>query len=172
MNAQELIDKLKQKFGAQIKEVRFEERPCGVKRNKAQIVWLKVDRSAFKPLVQFLVPTTLHLAVVSGNDLGESIELIYHFSVNYGEHLKEISLNLCVELPKSDLKIESICDLIPGALITEREKEEMFGITIENIPDKRRIFLPEDFPEGIYPWRKDETGIPDKMIVKLSERRK
>ncbi|MBU2565391.1 MAG: NADH-quinone oxidoreductase subunit C, partial [Candidatus Thermoplasmatota archaeon] len=68
-----------------------------------------------------------------------------------------------------DLKISSICDIIPGALVTEREKQEMLGITVEGIPDSRRMFLPDDFPENVYPWRKDEKGIPEKMIKKLYE---
>lgn len=173
MDAQEIIDKFKQKFGAEVKEARIEEHTCGIKKNKAQVIWLKVSRSKFKDAVRTLAfGTHPHLAVVSGNDLGNAIELIYHFSVNYGEHFKEISVNICVELPKSDLRIESICDIIPGAVITEREKQEMFGVTVENIPDSRKIFLPVDFPKDVYPWRKDEKGIPEKMIVNLSERRK
>jgi membrane-bound hydrogenase subunit beta len=59
--------------------------------------------------------------------------------------------------------------MIPGALFSEREKQEFFGITVKDIPDGRRLFLPEDFPQGVYPWRKDETGIPPEMIRNLWE---
>jgi Ni,Fe-hydrogenase III component G len=31
----------------------------------------------------------------------------------------------------------------------------MFGITVENIPDPRRLVLPDDWPDGQYPLRKD-----------------
>jgi membrane-bound hydrogenase subunit beta len=168
MIAEELVTKFSQKFGAKLKVSEVKIREEGVKKNKFYSVWLKIDRSVFKDAVKFLSELSYpHLAVVSGNDLGKSIELIYHFSIEYGTHLKELSVNLSVELPKSDLKIESICDILPGALITEREKQEMFGIVVENIPDKRRIFLPEDFPKDIYPWRKDDKGIPEKLIRKL-----
>jgi Ni,Fe-hydrogenase III component G len=91
--------------------------------------------------------------------------------LNYGYPRSEIILNLCVDLPKSNLEIESICDLIPGALITEREKQEFLGIKIIGIPDDRRLFLPEDLPKGIYPWRKDETGA-DKLYRNLHEVKK
>jgi membrane-bound hydrogenase subunit beta len=44
----------------------------------------------------------------------------------------------------------------------------MLGIKIEGIPDSRRIFLPDDFPEDTYPWRRDEKGV-QKMIRDLYE---
>jgi membrane-bound hydrogenase subunit beta len=42
----------------------------------------------------------------------------------------------------------------------------MMGITVTGIPDDRRLFIPEDFPKGVYPWRRDETG-PEKMLKVL-----
>jgi membrane-bound hydrogenase subunit beta len=166
-----LIEKFKSKFGELIKDSRIEVRAEGVKKKKFNLLWVRIDRKIFRDSVRFLTELSPypHLAVVSGVDLGESIELIYHFSIYYGEHFKEISVNLSVELPKSDLHIPSICDIIPGALITEREKQEMLGVIVDNIPDSRRVFLPDDFPEGIYPWRKDDKGISESMIKNLSE---
>ncbi len=110
------------------------------------------------------------MAIVSSSDLGAEVELIYHFTIYYGHHLEELSLGLRVKLPKSDLRIPTITDLIPGALFTERETQEMMGIEVVDIPDKRRLFLPEDFPEGIYPWRRDEKGLPQDMLRVLPGR--
>lgn len=171
LTPEEIIEKFKLRFGEALKESRLETRAEGAKKNIFNVIWLRIAREKFKEFVKAIIEICYpHLAVVSGVDLGETIELIYHFSIYYGEHSKELSLNLSVELPKSDPRIETISDIIPGALITEREKQEMLGIVVENIPDKRRCFLPEDFPEGVYPWRKDDKGIPDKMIRKLSEK--
>ena len=111
-------------------------------------------------------------AIGSGNDMGKNIELIYHFSVNYGTPLDEISLNIAVDLPKSKPEIETICDWIPGALVTEREKQEMLGVKVVGIPDSRRLFLPDDFPEGVYPWRKDKQPELEKLIRNLHEVKK
>ena len=47
----------------------------------------------------------------------------------------------------------------------------MLGVKIIGIPDSRRLFLPDDFPEGVYPWRRDETG-PEKMYKNLHEVKK
>jgi len=48
----------------------------------------------------------------------------------------------------------------------------MLGITVVGIPDNRGLFLPDDFPKGVYPWRKDATGIPDSMVKNLWEVRR
>ncbi|MBM3296072.1 MAG: NADH-quinone oxidoreductase subunit C, partial [Candidatus Aminicenantes bacterium] len=45
--------------------------------------------------------------------------------------------------------------VIPGALFYERELQDMFGLVIDNIPDARPLILPDDWPEGQYPLRKD-----------------
>ena len=165
-----IIDYFKKRFGDKIIDSRIEKRKIGVKKNEQKMIWFRVERDIFKDAVRHLINLQFpHLSVVSGNDIGENIELIYHFTINYGEHLKEIPVNISVYLPKNDLTIPSICDIIPGALVTEREKQEMFGIKVEGIPDSRRMFLPVDFPENVYPWRKDEKGIPEKMIKKLYE---
>jgi membrane-bound hydrogenase subunit beta len=164
LSPDEIIKKLKDTFKNNIKDARIEKHTAGSKKREYNIIWIKIDKSVFKKCVKYIIDKIdyPHLAVVSGNDLGKTIELIYHFSVYYGNRLGEISINLSVDLPKEDPRIESICDLIPGALITEREKQEMLGVIIEGIPDRRRFFIPDEFPDGIYPWRKD-----DKMLKKF-----
>ncbi len=172
LTAEELVKSFKDKFKTKIKDAQIKKRAYGSKKNETTNIWMKVDRVAFKDIVKHLCDLRFpHLAIASGNDLGKNIELIYHFSVNFGTRMKEINLNISVELPKSKPEIQSICDIIPGALITEREKMEMLGVKIIGIPDDRRCFLPEDFPEGVYPWRRDETG-PDKLYKNLHEVKK
>ncbi len=169
ITAEDLVKYFKDKFKTKIKESRIEKQVIGLKKMESYHVWLKIDKSIFKNMVKHLVDLQYpHLAVISGNDLGKTIELIYHFSVNYGLKFKEISLNIGVELPKSKPTIETICDFIPGALVSEREKQEMLGVTIEGIPDSRRLFLPDDFPKDVYPWRKDSKGM-EKVIRNLHE---
>ncbi|HOJ26461.1 MAG TPA: NADH-quinone oxidoreductase subunit C, partial [Candidatus Saccharicenans sp.] len=51
--------------------------------------------------------------------------------------------------------LPSICEIIPGAILYERELQDMFGITVQNIPDGRPLLLPDDWPAGNYPLRKD-----------------
>lgn len=169
---EELVSDLKSTFKTKIKSVQIQKKTFASKKKEAINIWIKVDKDSFKDMVKHLIAIQYpHLAVVSGHDLGKTIELIYHFTLNYDEHLGEIILNISVELQKSNPTIETLCDIIPGALVTEREKQEMLGVKIEGIPDGSRLFVPEDIPEGIFPWRRDETG-PDKLYKNLHEEKK
>ncbi|MFW6120669.1 MAG: NADH-quinone oxidoreductase subunit C [Petrotogales bacterium] len=173
LTPEEIVTFFKDEFKTEIKHTSIEKRTSGSKKTEYTHIWIKVDKSIFKKAVKHLTKLQKypHLAVASGSDMGENIQLIYHFSIYYGTRNKEISLNIAVDIPKSNPTINTISDIIPGAVITEREKQEMVGVKIKNIPDNRRVFLPDDFPEGVYPWRKDETG-PQKMVRNLHEVKK
>lgn len=172
LTADETVNYFKDEFKTKIKDVKIKKRLSGIKKNETSYIWIKIEKDIFKDFIKHLCALQFpHLIVISGNDLGEFVELIYHFSINFGTRMNEKILNISVELPKSKLEIETICDLIPGALISEREKQEMLGVKIIGIPDSRKLFLPDDFPEGVYPWRRDETG-PDKLYKNLHEVKK
>ena len=167
LDAKGVVDYFKDKFKDKVIKSEIKNRASGLKKNEFTNIWMTIDKSIFKESIKHLCDLTYpHLAVISGNDLGKDIELIYHFSIYYGNHLGEISLNMAVLLPKSKPEIETICDLIPGAIISEREKQEFLGVKVIDIPDNRRLFLPDDIPEDVYPWRKDEKGL-DEFIRNL-----
>ncbi len=169
---EEVVKYFKDEFKTKIKDAKIKKRKAGLKKNESNYIWMKVDRGVFKEVIKHLCKLQFpHLAVTSGNDLDKTIELIYHFTLNYEQRLGEIILNISVEVPKSDPTIDTISDIIPGALITEREKMEMLGVKIRGIPDDRRVFLPDDIPQGVYPWRRDETG-PKKLYRNLHEVKK
>ena len=169
----EIVDSFKTTLGDGVLDAKIYEREVAVKKNKFRSLWIEVKKSAFRDAVEHIchLQEYPHLAIISSSDLGAEVELIYHFTIYYGHHLEELSLGLRVNLPKSDLKIPTITDIIPGAIFTERETQEMMGVEVVGIPDKRRLFLPEDFPEGVYPWRKDEKGPPDDMLRVLPGRK-
>lgn len=172
LTPEKVVKSFKDEFKTNIKDVQVKEFTAGIKKNKTSNIWMKVDKSAFKNVIKHLCNIQFpHLAVTSGNDLGKTIELIYHFTLNFGGRMEEINLNISVELPKTKPEIETICDLIPGALITEREKQEMLGVKIKGIPVDKRLFLPDDFPKDVYPWRRDEKGL-EKLYKNLHEVKK
>ena len=172
LTPEEIIKSFKDEFKTKIKDAKIKRRAAGSKKKETSNIWMKVDKSAFKNVIKHLCDLQFpHLAVISGNDLGKTIELIYHFTLNHDVRLGEITLNISVELPKSKPEIETICEWIPGALITEREKQEFLGVKIIGIPDERRLFLPDDFPKDVYPWRRDEKGL-EKLYKNLHEVKK
>jgi membrane-bound hydrogenase subunit beta len=167
-----IVKSFKDEFKTKILDAQIKKKAAGSKKKETIDIWLKIDKSSFKNVIKHLCDLQFpHLAVISGNDLGKNIELIYHFTLNYQERLNEYNVNISVDLPKSKPEIETICDWIPGALITEREKQEFLGVKIKGIPDDRRLFLPDDFPKNVYPWRRDEKGL-EKLYKNLHEVKK
>ena len=168
----EIVKYFKDEFKSKIKKDEIRSRKAGSKKNEKWSIWLKIDEEIFKDFIKKLCELQFpHLAVTSGNDLGKTIELIYHFTLNSGKRMNEIELNVSVDLPKSKPEIETICDYIPGALVTEREKQEMLGVKIIGIPDSRKLFLNDDWPDDVFPWRRDKTG-PEKYYKNLHEVKK
>ncbi len=162
LTPEEIVNEFKALLGEGLQASRIEVRAEGLKTMESQEIWLTLDKDllhdALVKLATFDYP---HLAVISGVDTGDAIDLLYHFFIYYGRGRgAELKVTMTVALPKDDLTVDSISDIIPGAVFSEREKQEFLGIQVVGIPDDRRLFLPDHFPEGVYPWRKDETGIP------------
>jgi NADH:ubiquinone oxidoreductase subunit C len=80
------------------------------------------------------------------------LEVLYHFC--HGAAV----LTLRVRLSYQNPSIASICSLIPSANLYERELSEMFGIEVLGLPQAGYLLLPDDWPKGIYPLRKEFTG--------------
>ncbi|RLF47549.1 MAG: NADH-quinone oxidoreductase subunit C [Thermoplasmata archaeon] len=170
MKATDVLEHIKDRLGDAVHEAYMQVRKVGVSKRERYHIWVKIDRKKIRDAVNCLaeIQPYPHLCVISGYDDGDNVVLVYHFVINYETKKEAISVNFSVHLPKNDLCIDTITDLIPGALITEREKIEMLGVDFIGLEDKRRVFLPDDFPEGVYPWRRDEKG-PEKMLHKLYE---
>jgi membrane-bound hydrogenase subunit beta len=167
---EELVTKFQQMFSEHISEIRIDRQFTGVKKTEVFHVWMRVHRKAFKDAIQYLFQFDEHphFVITSGYDINNSIDLVYHFSIYYGLPHKEISINFKISLPKSNPTIETITDHFPGALISEQEKQEMLGVKITGIPRDKRVFISDDFPRDVYPWRRDETG-PEKYVKNLHQ---
>jgi len=161
MKPKEIMELFKKNLNkSAIIDTRIETKTAGVKKNSYSVMWLQINPQNLKNAIKFLSTIQFpHFAIISGNDTGKEIELIYYFSIYYGERFKEISINLTTCLPKENLRIPTITDLIPGAQTAEREIIEMFGIKVEGLPDSPNLFLPKDFAKDTYPFRRDEKGI-------------
>ena len=90
-------------------------------------------------------------SIATGTDAGDNLEILYHFSYD-----KEgIFFSLKVKLGKGKPEIASISRIIKGATWIEREMWELLGINFTGHPELKRLVLTEDWPEGVYPLRKD-----------------
>ena len=168
-----ILSSFREALGQKLLDEKSIERSVGTASAQSVYdVWITVDRDAFHEAVAHLCASfDPHLSVISGDDLGDTLALNYHFSVGWGERYGEITFTLRTSIPKSDLRIPTITNLLPGAQTSEREKQEFYGITVEGIPDGRNLFLPEDMT--IHPWRldlEDETSESVKRLVKWETR--
>jgi Ni,Fe-hydrogenase III component G len=90
-----------------------------------------------------------------------------------GENHMEVLYQFCegpavttlrVTVPYSKAVIPTVCGFIPSATLYEREIIEMFGITIEGTPNTDKLLLPDDWPDKVYPMRKEFTGFGAKPV--------
>jgi len=91
------------------------------------------------------------LATATGKDTRDRIEVLYHYCFD--------RLNVVVTVRTWGLKpepeVDSVAQLFPGANFIEREMYDLLGIKFRNHPDPRRLILSDDWPEGVYPLRRD-----------------
>ncbi len=89
-------------------------------------------------------------SMATGIDTRLGIEIIYHMTFD-GSGLV-VSIRTLVEKP--ELKTKSFTDVVPAVEWIERELHEMFGVDFLGHPGLKRLLLPDDWPEGEYPFRK------------------
>jgi len=93
-----------------------------------------------------------YLAAITGIDLGleaGEFEVLYHFCAG------PVVITLRIRTPRETPSVPSLSHYIPSAEPFERELSEMFGVAVVGIPNPERLYLPDDWPEGVYPLRKD-----------------
>lgn len=93
-----------------------------------------------------------YLSTITGVDLGAEaglLEVLYHFCA------AAAVVTLRVRIPRDHPLIPSVYSVIPSVSFYERELIEMFGMVVEGTPNTDRLFLPDDWPDGVYPMRKD-----------------
>lgn len=115
-------------------------------------VFIEIERSALRRTVRHMKEKlgVKHLSTITGVDLDGEIELIYHLA-----HRGAIEVSLRTRVKKECPKIPSITDLIPGAVLYERETHDLLGVVFEGSPDLSPLLLPDGWPEGLHPLRKD-----------------
>lgn len=94
-------------------------------------------------------PPVGYLSDLHGLDSEETMAVVYHL-FRCGEAF-EVAVKAVTS--RATPRVPSVTGLWPGARWPEREVMEMFGITILDHPDPRKLLLPDDW-EG-YPLRKD-----------------
>lgn len=93
-----------------------------------------------------------YLSAITGLDLGHDhgeLEVLYHFCA------AAAVITLRLRVPREAARVPSLCGIIPSAEAFERELSEMFGITVQGLPNPARLYLSDDWPDDDPPLRKD-----------------
>jgi Ni,Fe-hydrogenase III large subunit/Ni,Fe-hydrogenase III component G len=118
-------------------------------------LFLTMTREQMPEAADYIFNTAKGRLILAGgtdkSPINGTYEVIYIFSLdrdNMFVSLKEI-------VDPADPRVPSLTNLIPGADWHEREFRDMLGIVPENHPDPRRLVVSDDWPEDLFPLRKN-----------------
>jgi NADH-quinone oxidoreductase subunit D len=98
------------------------------------------------------------ITAITGLDLGANIGVYYHVRAT------NAFVTIKAEVPKENPKIQTIVDIHPGSLFHELEVADLLGVIFEGNPTHGHFVLSENWPEGVYPLRKDVKANQVKLV--------
>lgn len=152
MGYQETIHDLKHKFPQEI---------INIKSNSQKRAYVDIEPESLIKIANYIFHEKgARFNIASGVDCRDHIEILYHFT------LEDINLviSLRVKLNRENPHIESLTPSIEALNWIEREMSELLGIEFKNHPDMRRLLLPDEWPQDVYPLRNDYKEWDDKAI--------
>jgi len=152
------LGKMKHKLGVKVLDIRT---------HSPARIYVELDPADIRIFASFMKEEGVRFSTATGIDTGDAFEILYHFSDDGSG--KIISLRVRIS-GRENPCIDTISDIIKAAEWIEREIWEMLGINFKGHPDLRRLLLPDDWPEKVYPMRKDYV-LPEheRVIVENDE---
>lgn len=109
---------------------------------------LAINKFLFEEIgARFVIATAI--------DCEQYFEILYHYSYDQTGCVINVK---CFIRDHENPQVESIVPVITGAEWIEREMHDLEGIEFKNHPCMERLILADDWPEGVYPLRKDWTN--------------
>ena len=146
MNSQNLIAEINGKFPGVL---------LATSQPNPERLFLTVNRESMPDVADYLFNTVnARLILSAGTDkspINGTYEVSYLFSLdrdNLIVALKEV-------VDPADPHVPSLTNIIPGADWHEREMRDLMGIVPDGHPDPRRLVVADDWPEDVFPLRKD-----------------
>jgi Ni,Fe-hydrogenase III large subunit/Ni,Fe-hydrogenase III component G len=147
MTSAELVRKLRQQFGPDIQSV-TERVPGNVHITVAPESVVAVAKSLYRDHgARFLIT-----AGIDSREERGCFDVDHVFSVDRPSSLFVV---IRASVTPDKPEVAAITPEVPGAGWAERELQDLLGVRVEGHPDPRRLVLPDDWPEGVHPLRKD-----------------
>ncbi len=118
------------------------------------LLWTSVDPASVRSATELMQELGARFLVTVGIDrrpLGAGYGIVHLFSLDADHRFVALDCAVAEDRPR----IESITPLIPGARWSEQEFRDLVGVEPEGHPDPRRLVLPDDWPAGVHPLRRD-----------------
>ncbi len=154
MVAREKLNLLKDRFGTAILRA---DLPA---ENR---LFVFIDRSAVKEICRYVFRhlDARYIISIGADDRPHSGKFLvaHHFAFDQDQLLT----SFLTHLPENDPKLDSISDVVPAANWAEREFRDLVGIEPEGHSYPKRLVLPDGWPDGVHPLRKDVpwNHVPD-----------
>lgn len=144
MTIDEAIKNISDRFGSKI---------LNVNKHSVSRVYLDVYPKDIVEMTRYIFKDMeFRFNTASGVDDFDALEILYHFSHDKSGIV--ISLRAILE-DKNDPHIDTITTVTRSAWWIERELHELFGVEFNGNSDLRPLLLPDDWPKGVYPLRKN-----------------
>jgi Ni,Fe-hydrogenase III component G len=143
MNREELIDRLSD----------IKNKLTAIEQKTDNRIYLSCEAESAYAVNRFLfeeVPA--RFVIATGIDAEHCFEVLYHYAYD------QLGWMITVKAFIRDCEnpaIESITPFLPAAEWIEREIHDILGIDFKNHPNLKRLILSDDWPEGVYPLRKE-----------------
>ncbi len=142
----DIVGRLKAKIGASLLEVRQPQPHSIYAKVQPQAILPAADCIANQLGARFLITAGTDQRPTTGD---------YCISHIFSFDKEQLFFTLQSHVPPGREEIEAITPAVPAAAWAEREMRDVVGVSPRNHPDPRRLVLADDWPEGVYPLRKD-----------------
>ncbi|MEI6863245.1 MAG: NADH-quinone oxidoreductase subunit C [Candidatus Omnitrophota bacterium] len=144
MNIDEALKSITDRFGSRI---------LAVSRRSVKRAYMDIYPKDIVDIVRYIFKDmAFRFNIASAVDDFDGLEVIYHFSNDAAGFV--ISVRALLK-DKTDPHIDTITEVTRSAWWIEREIHELFGIEFDGNKDLRPLLLPDDWPSGVYPLRKN-----------------
>lgn len=144
MNIDEALKNITDRFGSRI---------LAVSRKSVKRAYMDIYPKDIVDIARYIFKDmAFRFNIASAVDDFDGLEIIYHFSHDASGIV--ISVRALLK-DKTDPHIDTITEVTRSAWWIEREIHELFGIEFDGNNDLRPLLLPDDWPAGVYPLRKN-----------------
>ena len=146
MIARDRLEKLKEQFGADILRADI---PSDSR------LYVYVEPAAMKRICEHIFRELDARYVISIGVDDRPFSGKFLITHNFAFDKDHVLCGVLAHLPKDNPKIDSISDVVPAASWAEREIRDLVGIEPVGHRYLKRLVLPDGWPDGVHPLRKD-----------------